>query len=837
MTSRKALVDSLLVAVCSIPLVSLAADETEGNPGNPPSDQMAPTDSAAAPAADAPAKKRAAPLYSNEVGVGIQEVWGSNAAQYGRYNGFTTEGVDLLGQFGLHWRGGWWRAGDANALDTSYYDFTGENLVLQTGDVLARENFINGLPGSNFTDSLYTSRTSNNIAPNGSVELNVGNQGRWALNAYGRSISYAGNIIDSLYTVTGAATALNNGLVPFGGATNVPALQGTLPAAYTTLNLPQYLDQFQTGTRRNIFGLEGKYTYGDWSFVGGWRSEHKEGTMEEALRETWGGQAFALPVDYDTNRFDFTAAYNTRRLQASIQYTFSHFVDNYAGVFLPYPASVATAVPAVPNAETGVYALPPSTDAHFVTLMAAFNPKPQTRINFNARYGVELQNATFVPNTGDPGISAADFAGFGNLSSGLYGTQGNSAHASAEVFQGNLTVTSRLTKNVDAHAFVGVDGRRVQIDQYAVYGGAASPDANATSVYYVVPQEWTKSKFGGDLSYRLWREHDTKLTFGYQFDDVNRSNAQVEHSTSDTESIRLSSNLVYDVRASLSFALDNRSGTLNYVTPWVNLTGTAAGAAPSGAYYQAPMTSNTLKFRLDWSPREDLSAGVNFQYRKEDFHYPGIATGTNLVDSVEGIKQDHNYAVGPDVSYSPNADVSVNFFYTYENIYYDNVGNGECANSTGVPGPGNLCTGSAGYFKNDYSSGVQTVGTGVHWKVNPRLKLQGTYTYSYGTVAFSEYNGVFVPAVTQSYQNVTNYPDIDSIMQALSLTGVYELARNKELTFGYSFNYFKNDDWNDYSLPVQATTNTGTAISILTPGYASPNYHVSTIGVGIKIKW
>lgn len=820
----------LIAAVCMAPLVAFGADDAGNNSGNAPYNQTA--------AGDAAAPALSSPQYNNEVGVSVQDVVGRNTAQFGRYNGFTTQGIDLLGEFGLHWRGGRWDARDASALDTRYFDLTGDDLVYQSGSQLANEHYINGLGDFDFTSPAYTSGTSNNIAPNGSIGLNVGNRGTWAVNVYGRSISYTGNVVDSLYTTTtGGTVVLNNGLVPFGGATNVPPLAGVLPAAFTPAKLTADMDPIQTGTRRNILGVQSKYISGGWTFVAEFRTEHKEGTLEESLRESWGGQAFALPVDYNTDRYDFTAAYNVRRFQASIQYTYSHFVDNYAGVFLAYPASVASAVPAVPNAESGAYSLPPSTDAHFLTLMAAFNPQPQTRINLNARYGLELQNASFVPNTGDPGISAADFAGFANLNSALEGTRNDSLNGIAQVFHSELAFTSRPMDALDSHAFASVDGRRVQIGEHTVYTGGVSPDANARTAAYVVPQEWTKSKLGGDVSYRLWRQYDTKLGLGYQFEDVDRSNAQVEHSTTDTESVRIASNLPYDMRGVLSYALDNRSGSLNYVTPWVNLGTTASEAAPSGAYYQAPMTAGTAKLRLDYSATEDVSAGLTIQYRKEDYHYPGIAPGTNLVDSVEGIKQDRKVSVSPDLSYAPGERLDVNLFYTYEDIYYDNVGNGECANSTGIPAAGNLCTGSAGYFKNDYSSRVQTVGAGLHWKATSRLKLQGTYTYSYGTVAFSEYNGVFVSSVTQSYQNVQNYPDIDSIMQALTLKAEYQIDRNKELIFGYSFNFFENNDWNDFSNPVQTTTNTGSAISILTPGYATPNYRVSTIGVGIKIRW
>ena len=72
----------------------------------------------------------------------------------------------------------------------------------------------------------------------------------------------------------------------------------------------------QTGTRRDIIGGDFKYIFGDWTFTGAFRHEHKEGSMEESFDGPWGGTAFALPIDYDTDRYDASAAYNTRLYQA-----------------------------------------------------------------------------------------------------------------------------------------------------------------------------------------------------------------------------------------------------------------------------------------------------------------------------------------------------------------------------------------------------------------------------------------------------------------------------------------------------------------------------------------
>jgi hypothetical protein len=47
--------------------------------------------------------------------------------------------------------------------------------------------------------------------------------------------------------------------------------------------------------------------------------------------------------------------------------------------------------------------------------------------------------------------------------------------------------------------------------------------------------------------------------------------------------------------------------------------------------------------------------------------------------------------------------------------------------------------------------------------------------------------------------------------------------------------YFHNNDWNDTAGPIQGA---GTAaVSILTPGYSSPNYSVATVMTGVKYKF
>ena len=89
--------------------------------------------------------------------------------------------------------------------------------------------------------------------------------------------------------------------------------------------------------------------------------------------------------------------------------------------------------------------------------------------------------------------------------------------------------------------------------------------------------------------------------------------------------------------------------------------------------------------------------------------------------------------------------MNLHFFYTYERIFFNNLGNGACST---VPIATAACAGTAGYFQNKYTSAVHTVGMSGDWKVTDKLKLGAEYTFAYGSVMFGEFNGVFVGAPT-----------------------------------------------------------------------------------------
>ncbi len=801
------------VAMTSASLISLGAMAQDGG-----------FDISEAPAQSAQA---AAPAQSsnNEVTLGAVYVGGSNTGLYGRYNGFTTQGADLVG--GFRFRGGdAWDSGES-----FYYTFEGSGLVIQTGNKLS----------NNFKDSAFTNGTSNRLGPEAELSLEFGERGSWRAGLGYNAISYAGNIINSIYTVTGTSGTLNGGLAPSGGASNSPLTKGSV-TSFNTTTLSPAEQKYQVGTRRDIIQALGEYLFDDWTISAKIRHEHKEGTLEDSLRETYGGQAFTLPIDYDTDRLDIAASYMTEDLQAVLQYTFMNFSDNNTGIKLPFPASISTlSNTSGPYAQVGLYSTPPSSYASYFTGMLGYNFSPDTRLTANTRIGMEIQDSTFPANSANPNLSNTlgnpTYSWFNNLNSLNQGTGSvTSPNAFAWTYHGNLALDSRLAENLDGRVSYAFDGRQVTIDAYQVWIGGPSPDATANTAVYVVPQGWFNQTAKVDLTYRLDPETNTKIGASYAYNAIDRTNAQVEHSTTNIATVELITSPWPEFLGRLAYEHADRSGELIYGTAWGNLEvgEPEIEGTPSGAYYQAPMTSDSIIVRGTYVPMDNkFSSSLFLKYNIVHFTYPDIPVGESnwtLVGHGEGIKSYNSLVVGPDLTYQASPNFKAHLYYTYEHIFYDNRGNGACYNSN----TGN-CLGSVGYFQNTYTNNTQTAGLSGEWRASDRLTITGDYNLSYGTTLFHEFNGVQVATITQSYQNVTDYPNIDARTHQVQLTADYQVTSRVKWSLIYRYDMFHNNDWNNLTAPVQPSTNTGTAISILTPGYPPPTYNVTTIGTTVKV--
>ncbi len=72
--------------------------------------------------------------------------------------------------------------------------------------------------------------------------------------------------------------------------------------------------------------------------------------------------------------------------------------------------------------------------------------------------------------------------------------------------------------------------------------------------------------------------------------------------------------------------------------------------------------------------------------------------------------------------------MNLHLFYTYELLFFNNLGNGAC--STAATASTAACAGTAGYFSNKDTTATHTIGISGDWQVNDKLKLRADYTFS-----------------------------------------------------------------------------------------------------------
>jgi opacity protein-like surface antigen len=392
---------------------------------------------------------------------------------------------------------------------------------------------------------------------------------------------------------------------------------------------------------------------------------------------------------------------------------------------------------------------------------------------------------------------------------------------------------------LDLKASYSIDGRDMNNNPVTL---TESPRAEAgadSTTNTIISQSWTKQKADLEAGYRIIQS--TKLTLGYAYDDVHRTAGDavggtasvgywVGHSTENTGSVKLASTLLPNLNGAVTYEHAVRAGNFEFAAP-----------LDSGAFYQAPRTADRVKLRTDYMPTDEITVGFNGKVETNRYHYQEGQTG---------VTRDSNISAGPDITYTPFPNLSLHGFYTYQQIYYNNFGNG-CPSTGTTAGTTGSCP--SGYNAAQPANGfgfdaattdtVHTVGLSTDWKPTPRMKVGLEYEFSYGDVTYNMLDGLYAPVTLASYENLQNLPRVNSSLHTFKLRGEYQLTDNMTLLAGYGFELFKDNDWAYGWSPVVLTNTTvggGTgynSVSSLSTGENQPSYRVHFLYTGVRIKF
>jgi MtrB/PioB family decaheme-associated outer membrane protein len=788
MTRMFSLRAALFASVCLLPLQVLA--QTQGSSANATGTPVTTSDQPA----------------GNWITIGGQ--YNSNGSDYlNRFNGNTHPGFYGLGDFHVGQHDAWDSGG------TFYWDAEGNDL--------------------GFDDRRFDAR--------------IGQQGVWGLTFSYDGIPYEGQVnVPSVWQRSGATVpGVAPGSIPL-VYPKTPFVRGVGSVNSLWLPVPDaalagQLYGYNIGTQRDIFAGTGRWQWGNWLITGAIRHDHKTGYQLNSLEiggtvglttagtggskntaptggVTSGLGYFAMPIDYDMDRYDLTAAYNAPRYQVQIGYTFSHFTDNLSefNAVNPFGLNPTTTFGTAAANLSVPYALPPSNSAHQIRAMLGYNITPTTRFNANFEYGLEMQDSSFISGSGDPVTHETE--------------PGTSFNGLIQTLFGNVALTSQPLPNLDVRVSYTIDDRDnqsprnlYQVNTRSNTSTSANGDcALSAGLCGNLPYSYEHQTLSLEAGYRILPQ--TKVTLNDTVESTYRNYADMSFVTSNTATIKVRSRLNDDLFGSLSYSHQDRNANnqINGNT-WALLSGTGVGADPAGLvmYFEASRKHDELKSTLDWSPTNTVSGTMMLKFAND--RYP---------DTTYGLRNNHNIEIGPDVSWQVTPAINAHAYYTYQQIYYDqssiyNSGTNFGAGGTGYHVPWTAKT----------TDSVHTFGLSVDWEaIKDVLKISLDYNLSYGDTAYALGDGMaliggsITSPSTIAALNFQPLPDVTSMLNMIQITGQYKVRPNMTVIFGYAFEKFDYNDFMNIAAPTQYA-------NAVLPGTLSPNAVVQVVGAGMRIRF
>jgi len=558
--------------------------------------------------------------------------------------------------------------------------------------------------------------------------------------------------------------------------------------------------------------------------------------------------------------------YKANRLQAELGYSFAKFTDGNTAFYAMDPFSLAgpgataaqkSTIYALPGQAS--FALPPNNYQHTVQGDLAYRITPTTQLSGTLQYAWQIADNTLPLNGLALNPNLTPTPAQAQLIANPIGGTSDQWNATAEVMNGNVTLTSRPIAHLDLKAAYTINSFRDTTNRTPVYNAgnvtenSAIPtttlaqlqgtNCNGASVdACTVPWAWTKQKSNVEANYQILP--GTKAGLGFTYNDNDHKYMLNDHYTEDVYSAKLSSRFMPGLFAQATFEHGDRSAKAQ------NL-----GAAPNApleipAFYQnngaamwfnSSRIQNTVKSKLSWAINDQFDVGVNGQWVAE--HYPEI--------SMLGLEKDGRETVGPQIGWRPSANLNTSVFYNYERINYQlaSVYGTICSTAAGVASvtvpsaatPNPVCaagtTGQSGAsWSQTNTSTAQTIGAVAEWQASEKLKLTATYNYSLGNITW-DYADNILPSTLAAMSPYYQYawaaqpiPKVSTVLNSFRLRGEYGLTPSMSMLLGYSYEHFTDSD---YQNGVQQAT----YASALLSKDVSPNYAMHMVSAAMRFRF
>ena len=577
---------------------------------------------------------------------------------------------------------------------------------------------------------------------------------------------------------------------------------------------------------------------------------HKDGERPQGMAFGSPGGIFLQilePINQTIHDFRLRASWVTEQWQLQLGYTLSLFVeddpffraDNPCNPIssVPPPSSLG-ACPAVgTTAQFGTMSLPPSNQAHTVSLSGGVNLPMHTRLNANVSYSLRLQDDPFLQQTYSNSLS---------LSTPSVRLPAKSLGGDVQIGLLNLTLTSRplpapvtFTTKYRLYSF-NDRSRQPSFEGYLLNDqGSVSFPGPGPEPFRSVRESYTKQN--GDLDARWKIAAPAALTVGAAWEEWLRSDvrevpksdeffakAALDYSPNDWLLIRAT--YLPSFRRISRYNTDAQREVENNAPPGEGNGGSTTAPVQSfllRKYDESDRDRQRADLMVQFTPLEGLTFTPSFSYRWDRYLDPSFTMGNML-----GLQNEVTWSAGMDASWTPSKWLSLESGYMYESNFQKMQ-----SRNRYITAPGIGDTPAANWIS-DMTDTVQTVHLSAKATLIPDkldLKLSGNYSYALGTVETRNPNLAGANNISPAVNGNTlaqRFPAYTDSLLRLEAALVYKLTKNLTAKLYYIYETYNQRDWQTDTL------------NPFLPGVASiylgsnpSNYSAQIVGATLRYKF
>jgi len=560
----------------------------------------------------------------------------------------------------------------------------------------------------------------------------------------------------------------------------------SLPAGWTRGNdtsaaempdLAASLKSVEIGTMRKTLGAGASFIKNKhWTVNLDYESQTKEGftPLAGAIGHSPGEPTRSVilpaPVDYTTNSLKASVDYANNGSIFSLALHSSFFMNNLKSLDWQNPFDDAQH-----RGDEGSISLAPDNQFHQLSLSGTQVLTGSTRLTGVASFAAMYQDDPFLPDAVATGLVPNPLPR-NSLDGEVYQTNALLALTSRPLSGLNLKASYRLQKRDNE---TPVATYTYHVNDGGVGGVGSSPDTATNS-----PYSYDRRTLDLSAGYRI--NSKARLNGNIARETYECQPCEVAETSEDEANLRLRLTPSYDFQVNLRGGVSDRDGS----------------------EYQTVTDENLLLRKYNISDRKRAQAGMDISYLPTD----QFVIGANLEFSDDdydattvGLTSSKQTGISLDASYQPNEKLSAHAYVGREMIESKQAG-------SQVPQ-------TADWFV-DNDDTVDSVGFGIAWQKNHKLKLGLDYTFSGATgKSFMTSQSVSPP--------VTQFPELTSDLHSLKLYADYQWHRNTSVKLSYQYEDFEVNDWSVDGVNLDSIP------EVLLLGESNPGYEEHLVGVSL----